>query len=975
MATRPLARALTAMRTAVTQTMARRLQTTAGNFRAMIRRFRAMVLKYKAMAPGSRTTARRLIRKFRKKFIRRTSLHATAGTPGRRTPAGGKPGGSPARQYLTRLRVTTAVLLLLALAGAVLPLPSHRQQVVILLDVSESIDRREQERARRSALRILADLSARDQAAVVTFAGGQRILTPPVTPGTAAAILAGAALTAPDPDKTNLQGALRLAETMFVAGAGAPCVVLFSDGRATAGGEVGAFAPFAGKVRVYTVPVGTPAAGLYTSGLELPEIARPGEEIAAGWRVFSSRGQEVTVGLKINGQAVGTRRVKVAAGNNRLQLPLTAPASGLARVELEVTGEDGRALPMAGAAGLLRVGVPAQVLVLTADPPSPLAAALRVQGMTVTEENVTAFAGTHATPVELASYAVVVLENVPAYALTKEYQDSLGDYVAGGGGLLVTGGDKALGRGEYYASRLEELLPVRTDTRQRLLFDRMKILFLIDQSGSMGEGVGGVSKQEAAIAGLLAAAEGLNPWDEVGILGFADKAEWILPFTTVGDGKAIQTAVRKVGASGGTELAAGMEAAIRGFAGAETVRRHMVVISDGMTIPADFAELCRRLLEMRVTITTIGVGYDINEPLLRDLAVMGEGEFYRADEAHLPQIIVAETFRVTRELIQEGIFPPAQRIPADFLGGLPDPLPPVAGYLRTKAKQTAEVHLEVGEGDPLLAAWRYGNGRVAVFTADTGRRWLSAWIHRQFYNRFFGQLVRFLARGVPDEGIRVFTALEAGTARLVVEATGPDRRLRPGLQLAARDGQGATFRLRETAAGRYETVIPLDEPGLHLFTVYEINGEDWNTGWVFNPPGLEHRQAGPDNAFLNRLSTLTGGRSLTLENPEVPEALWSWRLVPLRRILILLALILFVAEIIYRSSFLGQPANAWAALRTWWRRQQLAVEEMTKWETDDKKTVDTKEYLPDVSLSYRYLARRRKTRGGEEEEKEASGHE
>lgn len=926
MATRPLARALTAMR-AVRQTMARRLQRAA------------------------------------RSFSKRTGPGATgAGMPGRRTAAGGKPGGSPARQRLARLRVTTAVLLLLALAGAVLPLPSRRQQVVILLDVSESIDRREQERARRAALRILADLSARDRAAVVTFAGGQRVLTPPVAPENAAALLAGAALTAPGPDKTNLQGALRLAQTMFVPGAGAPGILLFSDGRATAGGEVGAFPPLAGKVRVYAVPVGTPAAGLYSSGLDLPEIARPGEEIAIGWRVFASRGQEVTVGLKINGQAVGTRRVKVAAGSNRLQLPLTAPASGLARVELEVTGEDGRALPMAGAAGLLRVGAPAQVLVLTADPPSPLTAALRAQGMTVTEKNVAGLTGVYATPAELVSYAAVVLENVPAYALTKEYQDKLSDYVAGGGGLLVTGGDKALGRGEYYASRLEELLPVRTDTRQRLLFDRLKILFLIDQSGSMGEGVGDISKQEAAMAGLLAAAEGLNPWDEVGILGFADKAEWILPFTAVGDGKAIQTAVRKVGASGGTELAAGMEAAIRGFAGAETVRRHMVVISDGMTIPADFAELCRRLLEMRVTITTIGVGYDINEPLLRDLAVMGEGEFYRADEAYLPQIIVAETFRVTRELIQEGIFPPVRRIPADFLGGLPDPLPPVAGYLRTKPKQTAEVHLEVGEGDPLLAAWRYGNGRVAAFTSDTGRRWLSTWVRRQFYNRFFGQLVRFLARGVPDEGIRVFTTLEAGTARLVVEATGPDRRLRPGLQLAARDGQGATFRLRETAAGRYETVIPLDEPGLHLFTVYEINGEDWNTGWVFNPPGLEQRQAGPDTAFLERLSALTGGRSLAPENPVVPEAPWSWRLVPLRRILILLALILFVAEIIYRSTFLGQPANAWVALRTWWRRQQLAVEEMTKWETDDKKTVETKEYLPDVNLSYRYLARRRKTR-------------
>lgn len=83
---------------------------------------------------------------------------------------------------------------------------------------------------------------------------------------------------------------------------------------------------------------------------------------------------------------------------------------------------------------------------------------------------------------------------------------------------------------------------------------------------------------------------------------------------------------------------------------------------------------------------------------------------------------------------------------------------------------------------------------------------------------------------------------------------------------------------------------------------------------------------------------------------------------PLRRPLILLALILFVAELIYRSSFLGQPAHAWAALQAWWRRQQLTVEEMVKWETEDKKPGATKDYLPETHLSYRYLARRRKDR-------------
>jgi hypothetical protein len=111
--------------------------------------------------------------KFLRKFIRKTGLRATgAGRHGVRAYAGPKPGGSPVRQHLARLRVITVILLLLALAGTVLPLPSRRQQVVILLDVSDSIDRGEQERARRSALRFLAGLSPRDQAAAVAFAAG-----------------------------------------------------------------------------------------------------------------------------------------------------------------------------------------------------------------------------------------------------------------------------------------------------------------------------------------------------------------------------------------------------------------------------------------------------------------------------------------------------------------------------------------------------------------------------------------------------------------------------------------------------------------------------------------------------------------------------------------------------------------------------------------------------------------------------------
>ena len=468
---------------------------------------------------------------------------------------------------------------------------------------------------------------------------------------------------------------------------------------------------------------------------DLPDLARPGENTLLGWEVFSAYEQKLLVTVRLNGQELSSKEITLLPGRRRIPLTVQAPEFGTHVVELAISDERGVPVPHATCGGVLRVGDRARVLVVNEERvASPLARALTVQGMEVQEVGV---AGLPESLSGFASYSAVILDNVPALYLTERQEDALQGFVSGGGGLLVVGGDSSLGRGEYYASGLEELLPVQTDTRQRLLFTRAKILYLIDQSGSMAELVGSISKEKAALQGIAESLKELNPLDEVGILSFSDRADWVLPFTSASKLDQIRQALSHTGRGGGTDLASGLEEAVQGLSGAGPLRRHVVILTDGFTSEERLESLCRRLYGMGATITTIGVGREVNEDILRSVAQWGEGQFYRAEDERIPQIIIKETIRVSRDLIQEGYFQPEVRTDSHFLRGL-GTFPPVQGYLITKPKKMSHIYLEVGRkkrthswpgGDmatdrswylpPILVAdgWRPGPGRAYLISS------------------------------------------------------------------------------------------------------------------------------------------------------------------------------------------------------------------------------------------------------------------
>ncbi|MDP3179262.1 MAG: glutamine amidotransferase, partial [Spirochaetaceae bacterium] len=344
---------------------------------------------------------------------------------------------------------------------------------------------------------------------------------------------------------------------------------------------------------------------------------------------------------------------------------------------------------------------------------------------------------------------------------------------------------------------------------------------------------------------------------------------------------------------------------------------------------ADFRSLASRLAASGVSMSTIGIGDEVNEELLRNIAEWSGGAYHRALLDQVPRIVDRETVRMTRDLMQEGDIAVRSSSDSPVVAGIASvasgPAPRIGGYLLVKAKSLATVLLEAespqspGRLDPLLAVWRYGNGRSAVFSSDSGKRWLSSWSGRPEYNRLWAQIVKEIERPGRSTGLRASAVVEGGNAHLIVEALGPDRRSLSGLRLVGRTAAGSprSFALSETASGRYEGYAILAEPGLGAFEILDPTTGSWTSAWVWNPPGAELAGLGPDRAALAAIAEATGGRLAEPEDLEAPPASLRWLSIPSRGFLAGLAIALLLAELFLRSAMFGQLARAIVAVREW----------------------------------------------------------
>ena len=314
---------------------------------------------------------------------------------------------------------------------------------------------------------------------------------------------------------------------------------------------------------------------------------------------------------------------------------------------------------------------------------------------------------------------------------------------------------------------------------------------------------------------------------------------------------------------------------------------------------------------------------------LAGLAEEGGGRYYPAEDIlSVPDFFLKETVKAVGQYIVEEPFYPLPTAPSPVLRQLdPALLPLLLGYNGTTPKGTARVVLSTPRGDPLLATWQYGLGRAAVWTSDLKGRWATDWLAWEGFPRFGAQLVGWTLPAPQVEGISAQVGLEGDLAVVGVEARDEQGRPRSFLDISASligpDLGSQQVDLEQVGAGRYEARVDVAQMGTYLVRVGVQDGDTvlgQQTLGLVVPYSPEYRHSGPDGAFLQALSGLTGGGPLA-----EPAAAFAHDLPPAARgrdiwaALLLATVLLFPVDVALRRLNVGRRefglAAAWVRAR------------------------------------------------------------
>lgn len=837
------------------------------------------------------------------------------------------------------LRSLLLFLIVFALAGIQLRLPSNLLTTIFVLDVSDSIPEVDQAAGESFIRQAVESMPLGDRAAVVVF--GQDALVERLASGEQT--LPGLA-SVPVTTRTDIASALQLALALF-PDEGARRLVLLSDGReninqALEQAELAA----AQDVELQFVPLGQQSgdAEVLVESLQAPGDARQGQEIELSVAIASTVQTRATLRMFAGGDLVETRELDLQEGVNRLQIPVDAGEAGFRRFRVQVSPDVDHRLQNNQADAFTVVHGPPHILLVEGEPGEAenLARALEAAQMRVSS---VAPAQLPNTLPELAAYDAVILANVSAPLLPTGVQEVLVEYVRTlGRGLLMTGGQESFGAGGYLRSPLEEALPVNMDVRSRELAANLALVLAVDKSGSMGachcenpdlnqtyeRREVGQPKVDIAKSAIMNAASALGDQDYLGVVAFDSQARWAYHVARLPDASTLENAIGVFGAEGQTNLRAGVEAAYASLQDVDAARKHIILMTDGWMHEGELLSLAEEMHAEGITLSVVAAGGGAAE-YLEELSRLGGGRFYPAEDIlSVPDIFLKETVTSVGEYLIEEPFYPVSMMPSPILRGLNElALPPLLGYNGATAKRTARLDLTSPRGDPLLATWQFGLGRAAAWTSDLKGQWASEWIAWEDFPRFAAQLVGWLLPAPQVEGLSARVEVVGGQAVIQLQAAAEDGAplnfLTARLSLISPDLETSEADLEQVGPGSYEARIPLSQPGVYLVRL-GVNQDDQSLGQLtlgmVLPYSPEYRLAGADVGLLSELARVTGGEQLLepvnaflhdLPAAEFAREIW--------RPLLLLAALLFPLDVALRRVLFGprelQRARVWLRAR------------------------------------------------------------
>lgn len=782
------------------------------------------------------------------------------------------------------LRILAFVALALALAGPLIARPAPAGATVFVVDRSRSMGDDDARLLSEQIVTALASRADHEPIGLVAFAERAAVIYPvgALTATTSREAIASA-LTATDVgsrDYTDVTGALRLSESLPAAGGRR--LLLFSDGRQTIGQANDWAAGAAGRGIVIDALPPTSRRlpnDVRISDLRAPQSTWQGDDVEIEAVVAADTAGDVSVQLLVDGRATGRQTVKLSAGTTgangtaRFVLQPLTPGYHSIRVENTAQANDPSAENNLLASTVVVRNRPSVLIVEgTRGNGSSLRSALLRSTFTVTVRDP---AGLTERLSDLTAFDAIVLADVPATALSFDKQKALQEYVRSSGkGLVVTGGGQSFGKGGYEDSTLQEMLPVQVKPRAEGKRPPAALLLIVDASGSMDTPRGGPTRIDMAKSAAASAVRALSPGDEIAVLAFNDGNLWVQRLRKIGgpdDINAVVEQISRIKAEGVTEMYGALTAGIEELNKSQAGTKHIILLSDGEpTTRFDPDEAARRATINNMTLSTIAIGQAADVSLMERLAKGGGGRYsFAQNPQDIPKLTLEETEQLAGKTIATGDFRAVQTAPSPILRGLdPTKLPTIGGYQITEVKPDAQAILQSGKGEPVLAQWQYGLGRVVAWTSDLNQDLAPNWKDAEAYTPFWNQAVRWTLAAAVSPSYRVTTAPDGHDLLVSVDAFDANGQPVDLTQTTARlrtpDGQDVDLALPQSAPGRYEVRLAAPQAGAYSLELRQArNGQAVTDTAGFSVPyPAELRGPTVGESILGALADRTGGRVL-----------------------------------------------------------------------------------------------------------------
>ncbi len=819
-------------------------------------------------------------------------------------------------RLITIVRTLLFLVLILTLAAPSVRYSVEKKAVIFVADLSASMDEN-RERVEDFIRQAMLERDADDLAGIVVTAQGALVEWP----------VSGrdgfdSFLSAVKPDYTSLADGLRLAGALFPRDA-QKRIVLLSDGRQNTGDalEQARFLESRG-IQVDVVPLERPfGPEVLIASVDAPSSARIGENVPLEVEVRSTGAANAVLRVYVDGALAAGGDVLLEEGEKRFAFDVRLEEAGFHTVRVTIESEADTLYHNNRADAFVSVHGPPAVLVLEDRPGAGdnVAGSLRATGLEVDVQPASLFPDSLD---GLGRYSGIVLVDVPADALGEQKMEVLRAAVRDlGKGLVVIGGGHSLTMGGYEDTPLEQVLPVTSEVPERREKGKVALVLVIDKSGSMsGAGTDGVAKVEMAKEAARLSLEELEMYDIAGVVAFDAANWWLVPLEEIGSEEHLETMQKSIGtlaADGGTDIYPALAAAVQAIADAPAPRKHIILLTDGISQPGDYAGLLATMEEKEITLSSIAVGRDSDANLLQWLADRGGGRFYFTDRARdIPQILTGETRLAARNAIVEEPTTPLVAGNSPVLQATGGVFPTLDGYVMTMPRNTARVVLVSPGGDPLLAQWQYGLGRSVVWTSDSEGRWTTGLLEWERAPAFWSALVDWTLP--PEEApFLIKTEVEAGEAAVLVEGQSQE-----GADLAVRvigpDLQSVEVPLQATSPDRWEAGFPVNEQGSYFLQVTEQapdGGIRTTAGGLVVPYSPEFKDLEADEDLLERLAAVTGGKVLASPqeafSPGLPPAYGA---LPLAWWLLMAAAVLLPLDVaVRRLNVRPAEALAWLA--------------------------------------------------------------